>query len=66
MIDFILDVLFTPGPVWVGVALGVLVAFGAWYFLPETIDRTSIGAWAIAIGFVGGWLISLPIKKKKL
>lgn len=65
MIDFLIDVLFTPGPVWVGLGLGILAAAGAWYLLPETMDRISIGAWFVGIGFIGGLVCCLPIRKGK-
>ena len=54
MIDFILDVFFTPSPVWAGIALGFLAATGAWLLLPGNIDRASVGAWCVAAGFIGG------------
>ena len=63
-IDFIFDILSYPTVV-VGICLGILVASIAWYFLPETIDRASIGAWAIAVGSLGGLLLSYAGKSKK-
>ena len=64
LIDFIFDALSYP-PVWVGIGLGILAASIAWYFLPETIDRASIGGWAIAIGFLGGLIFCYPSKDNK-
>jgi len=64
LIDFVIDVISYP-PVWVGIGLGILVAVLAWNFLPETIDRASIGGWAIAIGFLGGLIFCYPFKGKK-
>ena len=65
LIDFLLDVLLTPGPVWVGLAFGVLAAYGAWMFLPESVDRASVGGWLVAAGFVGGLLWAAVSGKKK-
>jgi hypothetical protein len=65
LIDLLLEALFTPSSVWIGTILGILVAAGAWFLLPETIDRASIGAWAVAIGFFGGWILFWPHKKDK-
>jgi hypothetical protein len=65
LIDFLVEALFTPSPVWIGTILGILVACGAWFFLPETIDRASIGAWSVAIGFFGGCIFFWPHKKDK-
>lgn len=63
-LEFIANVLRYP-LVWVGMGLGLLVAIIAWYFLPETIDRASIGGWAIAIGFLGGLIFCYSFKGKK-
>ena len=63
LIEFILDVLSHPA-VWLGVGFGILAASFAWYFLPELADPTSIGGWAIAIGFVGGLIVDYPFKDK--
>jgi len=59
LFEFFVEALFTPGPVWVGTILGVLAAGAAWYFLPESVDRVAIGAWAVGVGFVGGWLVAI-------
>jgi hypothetical protein len=55
MIDFLVGALSTPGAAWVGIVLGIVAAFLAWTFLPESIDRASIGGWLIALGFIGGF-----------
>ena len=57
--------IFTPSTVWLGLGLGALAAVGAWYLLPEAMDRASIGAWFIGLGFVGGLFFCLPFKKEK-
>ena len=64
MFDFIASALLTPGAAWVGTALGILAAFLAWTYLPESTDRASIGAWLIAVGFAGGLLWSAVPSKK--
>jgi len=65
MIDFLLGALLTPGPAWVGIALGVLAAFLGWIFLPESMDRASFGGWLIALGFVGGFAYAAVSDKNK-
>ena len=65
VIDFIIEVLFVPGPIWVGTLLGILVASAVWFLLPETVDRVSVYAWIVVAGFVGGCLYGLPSKKDK-
>ena len=65
MIEFIIEALFTPGPVWVGTVIGIVIAICAWYFLPEHIDRASIGVWSISIGFLAGFILSFPFKEFK-
>ena len=65
MIDFIIEVIFTPSAVWLGLLLGALAAAVAWYLLPEAMDKASIGAWFIGLGFVGGLFFCLPFNKEK-
>ena len=64
MIDFLVEALLTPGPTWVGIGLGVGAAAIAWFSLPESIDRASIGGWLIGAGFIGG-LIWAAVPQKK-
>lgn len=65
MIDFIVSALATPGPAWIGIGLGIVVAGLAWVFLPETMDRASFAGWSIAIGFAIGMLLAaIPDKGK--
>lgn len=64
LLEFIFDAL-SYTPVWVGIGLGILTASIAWYFLPDTMDRASIGGWAIAIGFLGGLIFCYPSKGTK-
>jgi hypothetical protein len=54
MIDFLVGALSTPGAAWVGLAIGILAAYLAWIFLPESVDRASIGACLIVFGVLGG------------
>ena len=35
LLSFILDALFTPGPVWVDLIIGLIVVSGAGYWLPD-------------------------------
>jgi hypothetical protein len=65
MFDFITSALLTPGPAWIGIALGLIAAYLAWTYLPESVDRTSIAAWLIAIGFAGGLLWAAAGSTKK-
>ena len=65
MIDFIISALITPGPAWVGTALGIVAAGLVWYFFPESTDRASLAGWLVGLGFVGGILwAAIPEKKK--
>jgi hypothetical protein len=63
LIDFILDVLYMLGPVWVGLGLGVIAAAGAWFLLPDAMDRASVGGWCIGTGFIGGLFYCLLDRK---
>jgi hypothetical protein len=65
LIEFIIEALITPGPVWIGTALGIFAACGAWYLLPESINRVSIGACAVSVGFACGWFVDWASSKKK-
>lgn len=64
MFDFFIEALASPGPTWVGVGIGLLLAGLAWTFLPESVDRASIGGWLIGGGFVGG-LIWAAVPEKR-
>ncbi|MBK9160147.1 MAG: hypothetical protein IPM27_01005 [Nitrosomonadales bacterium] len=64
LIEFVFDALSYPS-LWIGIALGILVASIAWYLLPETFDRASFAGWAVAIGFIGGLVFSFPSKDQK-
>lgn len=65
MFDFIFDILAAPGHLLIGVVLGLLAAIAAWYLLPESVDRTSVGSWLVVIGFAGGAIYGLPSEKEK-
>ena len=65
IIEIIIEVIFTPSFVLVGTLIGIIVAVCAWYYLPESINKTAIGGWAIALGFIGGWAFSYQSKKNK-
>ena len=62
MIEYIIEALFTPGRVWMGTVIGIIVALCAYYFLPDGMDKHSIAAWSIGIGFIGGLVLSFPFK----
>lgn len=58
------DVLLTSGRVWIFTLLGIAVAVYVWFFLPTTTDRLAISGWAVTIGYLIGWLVSmLPARK---
>jgi hypothetical protein len=57
LFDFVCDVL-SDVRIWVGIGFGFLLATVAWYFLPETVDRVSIGAWIVGLGFIGGLIFA--------
>ena len=65
MIEFLVEALFTPGPAWVGLAIGILVASGVWMMLPASVDRASICGWVVGGGFMGGllWAAATDMKK---
>jgi hypothetical protein len=65
MIDFLVGALSTPGAAWAGIIIGIVAALLAWTFLPESIDRASIGGWCIALGFIGGLACSTVSDQKK-
>ncbi|BAN33959.1 hypothetical protein SCD_n00110 [Sulfuricella denitrificans skB26] len=65
MIDFILDILVAPYHLLMGVVLGLLAAAAAWYLLPGTVDRLSVGGWLVVIGLVCGVVYSLLDEKEK-
>jgi len=60
MFDFLMAWLVYPWPVWIGTALGFAAAYAVYVFIPETVDRGSLGAWLVALGFMGGvaWAIA--------
>lgn len=64
MIDFILDMLVAPYHLLMGVVLGLLAAAAAWYLLPETVDRLSVGGWLVAIGLACGVAYSILDEKE--
>ena len=65
IIEIIIEILFTSPLLWAGTIIGILIAALAWYFLPESTDRVSIGAWAVIIGFMGGLILSFPYNKNQ-
>ena len=65
MIDFFIGALSSPRLVLLGTFLGFLAAFIVWVFLPESVDRASIAAWAVALGFVFGLVLSATTDDNK-
>ncbi|KGM06254.1 hypothetical protein LP43_2127 [Methylophaga thiooxydans] len=60
----IADMLRTSGRVWGFTLIGIAVAVYVWFFLPESEDRLIISGWAVTVGYLIGWLLSLlPTKK---
>lgn len=55
--EFICD-LISDIKIWVGIGIGFLFAIIGWHFLPETVDRLSMGVWVVGIGFVGGLIFA--------
>ena len=58
----LLDMLFTAAPV-IGTIVGLIVAGIAWWLLPDSVDRASIGGWIVGAGFVCG-LVWTGVSKK--
>ena len=65
MIDFLLDVLFIHWSIWVGTGLGILAAYVAWIYLPESADRESICALIVIAAFLGSFACAAILDKKK-
>ena len=65
IIETIIEIIFTPSLVWVGALTGIIIAVLAWYYLPETANKSAIAAWAIGLGFVIGWAFTLNSEKEK-
>ena len=65
MFEFLIEALAAPGPTWVGVGIGVVAAGLAWFLLPESVDRASIGGWLIGAGFVCGLVWAAVAEKKQ-
>lgn len=60
----IADMLRTSGRVWGFTLIGIAIAVYVWFFLPESEDRLMISGWAVTVGYLTGWLLSLlPTKK---
>jgi len=58
------DMLRTSGRVWGFTLIGIAIAVYVWFFLPESEDRLIISGWAVTVGYLTGWLLSLlPTKK---
>lgn len=60
----LLDILLTSGRVWLFTLIGIVIAVYVWFFLPESADRLAISGWAVTIGYLTGWLLSLVPTKK--
>ena len=58
MLDFLIEVLFTPGRAWICFAAGFVAAYLAWTYLPESVNRAAIGGILIMAGFVVGLIWS--------
>ena len=65
IIETIIEIIFTPSLVWVGALIGIIIAVLAWYYLPESANKSAIAAWAIGLGFVIGWSFTLNSEKDK-
>lgn len=59
----LIDLIFTSASV-IGTAAGFVGAGLAWWLLPESVDRASVGGWIIAVGFVCG-LVWAGVSEKK-
>ncbi|EEF78527.1 hypothetical protein [Methylophaga thiooxydans] len=60
----IADMLRTSGRVWGFTLIGIAIAVYVWFFLPESEDRLMISGWAVTVGYLTGWLLSLLPSKK--
>jgi hypothetical protein len=65
ILDFIVTALLTGPWLWLGVALGLTGAWLAYVYLPETIDRASIGALVFIAGCILGMALGSMANKRK-
>ena len=67
MFDFLEITSIMSKPILIGLAIGILAAWGIWVLFPESVDRASIGAWFIGGGFVAGllWTAVAALEKKQ-
>jgi uncharacterized membrane protein YraQ (UPF0718 family) len=64
MIDFLLDVIFTPSKAWGGVIIGILISACIYFFFPESELRNTSAMAAIVAGFLIGLFLSAETDKK--
>lgn len=64
MIDFLLDVIFTPSKAWIGIIIGILVSACIYFFFPESELRNTFAMAAIVAGFFIGVVLSADMDKK--
>jgi len=58
------DILLAAGRVWLFTLIGIAIASYVWFFLPETADRLAISGWAVTVGYLIGWLLSMVPNRK--
>ncbi len=64
MIDFILDVLFTPSKAWIGILFGIIVAAGVYFLFPDCEIKNTLAMGAVVVGFLVGFVLSANVDKK--
>lgn len=64
MIDFLLDVIFTPSKAWIGIIIGILVSACIYFLFPESGLRNTFAMVAVVAGFLIGFILLSDMDKK--
>lgn len=64
MIDFLLDVIFTPSKAWLGILIGILVSACIYFFFPDSELKNTFAMAVIVAGGGIGLILSADIDKK--
>src|SRR5262245_51157496 len=65
LLDFLALLILGPR-FWLGIALGLVGAWLAWTYLPPTMDRASVAAWILVMGFIVGGVMAIVGERKKM